>query len=341
MLPVLPLYAINSKSDISNQPSHQNKIIVVAVQTPTTVFNQGKALHGFGYDLMRQYAKTMHVDLDFKVVNDNTTALNLIAQGKANLALTNAPMQKIENQQLTFFSATCGNFNALSKNGLDPNINVVVKNADDSLSQTASGFICDAKTDGSIDHLASFYTRNAVDQNSWNTVENDLKQRMPIYRASFKQVAQKYNLDWHMLAAMGYQESYLKPSAISPTGVKGLMMLTSNTAKAMGVQNRNDPHQSIQGGAKYYDQLLAQYTDIPLPDRNWYALVAYNMGPNALATVQKQVAKKGKNPNEWINIYAHLQRNQVSNPKYKQAVQYVTRIRSYLEHIQTVQTISV
>ena len=43
------------------------------------------------------------------------------------------------------------------------------------------------------------------------------------------------------------------------------MMLTSSTAKAMGVQNRTDPHQSIQGGAKYYDLMLDKFSDVPYP----------------------------------------------------------------------------
>lgn len=343
MFPFLPLHAINATKEVPTtqytEVTDHKKLTVVAVKTPTTVFSSGQNLHGFGYDLMRDYAKSMNVSLDFKVVDDNTTALNLVSQGKANMAMTNASMEKIEDKNLNFFSATCGNFSALNKNGLDSHINLVVKNADDPLSQTANGFVCSAKTNGSMDHLAAFYTRNVVDDTGWDIVEQDLKKRMPIYRASFKQVAQKYNLDWHMLAAMGYQESYLKPNSVSPTGVRGLMMLTNSTAKAMGIQNRDDPKQSIQGGAKYYDQLLSQYEDIPYPDRNWYALVAYNMGPGAISSIQKQIAKKGQDPNNWMNMYAYLQRNQASNSKYKQALHYVTRIRAYLEHIQTNHTL--
>ncbi|WP_228273311.1 transglycosylase SLT domain-containing protein, partial [Acinetobacter junii] len=54
----------------------------------------------------------------------------------------------------------------------------------------------------------------------------------------------KYNLDWHLLAAIGYQESYLKPTSVSPTGVRGLMMLTSSTAQAtyiLQVRSYPDP----------------------------------------------------------------------------------------------------
>ncbi|MEK5777438.1 transglycosylase SLT domain-containing protein, partial [Acinetobacter nosocomialis] len=98
-----------------------------------------------------------------------------------------------------------------------------------------------------------------------------------------------------------------------PTGVRGLMMLTNNTARAMGVTDRVDPAQSIQGGAKYYDLMLSQYQDIPYPDRNWYALVAYNMGPGAVSQIQKRLQNQGKNPNNWVVFYDYLNRNKASN----------------------------
>lgn len=342
-LPLFSLHDIHAKTNANEYTTvmEQKKLTVVAVKSPTTVFDDGQNLHGFGYDLVRNYAQSIHVNLDFKVVDDNTTALDLVAKGEANMALTSASMEKIESKQLNHFSATCGNFNALNQNGLDATINLAVQNANDPLAQTASNFMCRKKTDGSIDHLASFYSQNTVAPHAWNIIAQDIKTRMPIYKASFKQVAQKYNLDWQMLAAMGYQESYLKPNSVSPTGVRGLMMLTSTTAKAMGVQNRDDPKQSIQGSAKYYDYLLTQYEKVPETDRRWYVLAAYNMGPGALNGIQKQVAKQGKNPNEWVNVYGYLKRNQASNAKYREVVQYVTRIRSYLEHIQSSQTVSI
>jgi len=174
-----------------------------------------------------------------------------------------------------------------------------------------------------------------VKEESWDSIQRDLNQRMPIYKASFKNTAEKYDLDWHLLAAIGYQESYLKPNSVSPTGVRGLMMLTNSTAKAMGVSNRTDPAQSIEGGAKYYDQMLDRYQDVPYPDRNRYALVAYNMGPGAVNQIQNRIKAQGKNPNNWVNLYSYLDNNKTSNGRYRQAVQYVTRIRAYLEHIKS------
>ncbi|ANF82226.1 ABC transporter substrate-binding protein [Acinetobacter sp. NCu2D-2] len=333
----IPFHSINASKAIHqfDRVVNSNKLVVVSVKNPSTVFQEGTHQHGFGYDLVRNYANSLNVQLEFKTVKDNATALKWVADGKASFAMTTADLKMVEAKHLTTFSASCGADHILQSNGLNPNLNWVFKSADDPLSQTASNFICGGKQSGSLKQLASFYNRNVVKQESWDSIQRDLSTRLPIYQASFKRTAKQYDLDWHLLAAIGYQESYLKPNSVSPTGVRGLMMLTNSTAKAMGVNNRTDPNQSIQGGAKYYDQMLNRYAHIPLPDRNWYALVAYNMGPNAVEQVQKRIRAQGKNPNNWVNLYSYLERNKASNSRYGQAVKYVTRIRSYLEHIKS------
>lgn len=339
---IIPFNSLNAeKAHQYNTVVSTNVLTVVAVENPTTVFKDGQFVHGFGYDLARNYAQSLNVKLDFKTVPDNATALKWVAQGKASFAMTTAPLANIESKQLVSFSASCGDQDSLSKNGLNSQLNWVFKQADDPLILTASGFVCQSKQAGTTQQLASFYNRNVVKPESWSTIQKDLSQRLPIYKASFKQSAAKYNLDWHLLAAIGYQESYLKPTSVSPTGVRGLMMLTNSTAQAMGVSNRSDPVQSIQGGAKYYDLMLDQYPNVPYPDRNWYALVAYNMGPGAVSQIQARIKAQGKNPNQWVNLYDYLQRNQAKNGRYKQALQYVTRIRTYLEHLKTSSLVNV
>ena len=332
---LIPFSLNASKTNQYNAVVNSSKLTVVAVSNPSIVFKDGKYKHGFGYDLAHNYAESLNVKLDFKTVPDNATALKMVAQGKANFAITTASAEKIEDKLLTSFSASCGDFNTLQKNGLNTELNWVFKQADDPLTATASGFICQSKQNGSTQQLASFYNRNVVKQNDWNIIQRDLNARLPIYKASFKRSAQQYGLDWHLLAAIGYQESYLKADSVSPTGVRGLMMLTNGTAKEMGVSNRSDPAQSIQGGAKYFDMMLSRYSYIRNPDRHWYALVAYNMGPGAVESVQKRIKAQGKTPNDWMNMYNYLTRHQASNGRYKQAVQYVTRIRAYLEHIKS------
>jgi membrane-bound lytic murein transglycosylase F len=80
-------------------------------------------------------------------------------------------------------------------------------------------------------------------------------------RKHFKSYAKVEQVDWRLLAAIGYQESMWQPEVTSKTGVRGLMMLTQRTAQAMGVSNRLDPKQSIQGGAKYFMKIKEELDD--------------------------------------------------------------------------------
>lgn len=308
---------------------------VVAVKGNTTVFQKDGFTHGFGYDLAAQYAKNQGLKLNIQTVSDNTSALKMVKQGKAQFAITTAPISAIEDKNLVAVEGSCGAKATLEQYGLDTDISWVFKSAEDPLTMTATNFLCQSKQSGTLKQFASFYDRNYVKPHDLQIITRDLNNRLPIYKANFQSSAKKHDLDWHFLAAIGYQESYLKPNSVSPTGVRGVMMLTSSTAKAMGVQDRTNPAQSIQGGAKYFNMMLDEFDHISYPDRNWYALVAYNMGPGAVNRIRSQIRNQGKNPDQWINLYQHLENNQRANGRYRQAVQYVKRIRVYLEHIKT------
>jgi len=156
----------------------------------------------------------------------------------------------------------------------------------------------------------------------------------------FKAAAKKYHIDWRLLAAIGYQESHWNPKAISPTGVRGIMMLTRKTATELGV-NRLDPASSIEGGAKYYSQILNKMNpDIPQPDRSWLAMAAYNIGYYHLQDARRITRLRKQNPNYWLDVKKSLplltQKKWYSKTRYGYArgyepVQYVENIRSYYD----------
>jgi membrane-bound lytic murein transglycosylase F len=157
----------------------------------------------------------------------------------------------------------------------------------------------------------------------------------------FRKYAKKYDLDWRMLVAIGYQESLLNPDAVSPTGVRGLMMLTRKTAKEMGIKNRLDPENSIKGGAKYFDITRKSIPDeVKEPDRTWFALAAYNVGFYHLEDARIITEKRGLDPNKWLDVKTSLpllaQRKWYKDTKYGYArgwepVRYVENIRSYYD----------
>ena len=166
-----------------------------------------------------------------------------------------------------------------------------------------------------------------------------VRSRLPKYRKHFKTAAVKYGLDWKLIAAQAYQESHWNPRAKSFTGVRGLMMLTLDTARDMGIKNRLDPQQSIYGGTRYLAQLHDRIDDqIPEPDRTFMALAAYNVGLGHLEDAQILAVKFGKDPNNWSTVRSTLPLLRLKKYYKKlphgyargaEPVQYVDRIRTY------------
>lgn len=331
---VLPLYGFSDSHASSYEKMMSTKTLtVVGVPGTSTFFKEDEFLHGFGYDLARAYASNLNVKLEFKSARSEKAALDMVKSGQADFALTTADSAKIEAKSLTALDVSCGGQSTLQKYGLNQQLSWTFKDADDRQAATANGFLCNLKQQGTLAKLAAFYDRTVIDEYSQKVFTKDITSRLPIYKASFQKNAKKHDLDWHLLAAISYQESHLKPSSVSPTGVTGLMMLTQNTARAMGVSDRRDPAQSIQGGAQYFRLMLTQFDHIPNPDQIWFALAAYNMGPGAVERVRGIVKRSGKNPDSWVNVYQYLSSNAKSNGSYRQCITYVTHIRAYLEGI--------
>lgn len=174
---------------------------------------------------------------------------------------------------------------------------------------------------------------------------------LPRYRDDFEEAAAKYDLDWTLLAAQAYQESHWRTTAISPTGVRGIMMLTLDTARELGLASRLDPKQSIFGGARYYKSLYERIPEeVLIPDRNWLTLAAYNIGMGHLQDARILTRRLGKNPDRWSDLAAVFPL--LSKKKYyktlehgyargSEPVSYVQHIRDYHDILyQTVANLS-
>lgn len=214
---------------------------------------------------------------------------------------------------------------------------------DVSLLNEINRFLANAKQSGLLQQLAERYYGH-VDTLGYvgaNAFARHLQERLPSYEAAFRDAGNNHAVDWRLLAAMGYQESHWLPTATSKTGVRGLMMLTQRTAKAMGVKNRLDPKQSIEGGARYIALLMAQLPESIHPaDRIWFALAAYNVGMGHLEDARKLTAAEGLDPNKWLdvkNILPRLAQKQwYSKTRYGYArggepVHFVNNIRRYYD----------
>jgi membrane-bound lytic murein transglycosylase F len=126
---------------------------------------------------------------------------------------------------------------------------------------------------------------------------------LPKYRKLFHQAQELTDIDWRLLAAVSYQESHWDTLATSPTNVRGLMMLTEDTADHLGVTDRLDPKQSIPAGARYIqsikDSLPLKITE---PDRTWIALSAYNTGYGHIEDARMLAKRLKLNPDSWTDL---------------------------------------
>lgn len=214
---------------------------------------------------------------------------------------------------------------------------------DHSLINAVNNFFSKIEDDGTLLDLKERYFGHLGQLNyvGARTFIKHINQRLPKFEDLFKKYSEELNVDWRLMAAMGYQESHWRARAVSPTGVRGLMMLTQATAQEMGIQNRLDPEASIKGGIAYFAKIKERISDqISEPDRTWLAMAAYNVGYGHLEDARILTEKAGKDPNKWVDVKNFLPLLQ-KKKYYKQTrygyargnepVIYVQNIRRYFD----------
>ena len=164
--------------------------------------------------------------------------------------------------------------------------------------------------------------------------------KLPRYESLFKNASDKYKLDWKLLASISYQESKWNNNAVSPTGVKGLMMLTIDTAKMLNV-DRLIPKESIFGelSISVASKKYSTYSD---ETKINLALAAYNAGPNHINDIILLADKNSDNIDDWSTLKGYLyklnQKKYYKKMKYGyargwEAVQYIENVKQYYDII--------
>jgi membrane-bound lytic murein transglycosylase F len=221
-----------------------------------------------------------------------------------------------------------------------------LKGKGDSLLKVADDFLIDIRRSGLLAQINDRYYGH-TDKFDYVGTRNFIRHyesRLPRYRKMFEEAGARFGVDWRLLAAIGYQESHWRSQAVSPTGVRGIMMLTEDTARYLGLEDRVDPANSIFGGAQYYARQTERVADtVDEPDRTWMALAAYNVGFNHIKDARQIVEWTGGNAYTWVDISKALpllaQRKWYSRVPFGYArgwepVLYVNNIRAYYNILQ-------
>lgn len=271
---------------------------------------------------------------------ENASALQLLQQvneGKADLAVMDS------NVFFSYRSLFPELRKAFDIKGPEPLAWAFSGTQDASLFTMAELFFNQETESGALEELrVRFFGHRDFDYVGARTFLSHLDNRLNQFEDDFRKVAKEVNLDWRLLAAIGYQESLWNPNAISPTGVRGLMMLTKRTANEMGVTNRRDPTQSIYAGARYFKKLYERLpAEISEPHRTWFALAAYNVGYGHLMDARRLARGAGQDGNDWFVVRERLplllQHEVYSKTRHgyarsgAQSVVYVRNIRRYYD----------
>jgi membrane-bound lytic murein transglycosylase MltF len=144
----------------------------------------------------------------------------------------------------------------------------------------------------------------------------------------FQKYASRYDFDWLMLAAQGYQESRLDQSVKSAVGAIGVMQVMPATGKELQVGDIRQTENNIHAGAKYMRTLLDRYfpdAKFDALNRCLFAFAAYNAGPARVAGLRKQAASRGLDPNLWFNHVEVIAAEKIG----QETVRYVSNIFKY------------
>ena len=287
-----------------------------------------------------QALKEKHPELEWTETTERSTGelLQMVWQGLLDFTVTDSNAYAVNRQ---FFPELQTAFTLNESQALAwaflPNRD------DDSLVRAANRFLKQEERSGALGQLIDRYFGPASRSNFINLTVYQLRiqNRLPRFQTLFEQAAKQYDLDWRLLAAMGYQESQWDPKATSPTGVRGMMMLTEDTAKDLNIADRLNAEQSIDGGTRYLRQMLDRLpAEIQMPDRLWFALAAYNIGLSHLEDARILTQRDRKDPNRWNDVKEHLpllaQPRWYRQTRYGYArglepVRFVNRVRTYYD----------
>jgi membrane-bound lytic murein transglycosylase F len=284
---------------------------------------------------LRNIKENQYPDLDWAISTDQgpKALLEAVADGELDYtvgdSVTIGLMQRIHPQLAVAFDIT----------DEEPVTWYTQREDDDSLNAAMLDFFSQMEEEGAMARLEEKYLGHvgAFDYVDTRTFLRAIDDTLPDIRPLFERYATK--IDWRLLAAISYQESHWNPQATSPTGVRGLMMLTRNTADSLRVADRLDPEQSIRGGSEYLLRMMEKVPpSVPEDERIWFALAAYNMGYAHMLDARRLTEKQGGNPDSWADVKLRLpmlsQRRYYNQTTYgyargHEAYNYVENIRKY------------
>ena len=404
------------------------KLVVLTRLGPISYYEGGDGLTGFEYEAMQAFARTLDVEVEFRIYSTEQRLVRALARGKGHVAaaglLVDEPRRaalikgpayaaarqlvvchrqlpdiprKIEDLGAVRFAAPRGapGAAALAEAGLGDA--VLAEDAEALLERVAARRLDCALADSRLFRIVNPYhpellqafelsgelpvawaaapgSEDVAEQlRLWlagmkksgqlaalegryfgflprfdyvdlRAFQRAIRDRLPDWEKALRRAARENGLSWQLLAAISYQESHWNPDAVSPTGVRGFMMLTQQTATELGLEDRGDTTASIAAGARYLVDLKRRLpAAVQEPDRTWMALAAWNLGLGHVYDARALAERLGRDKNSWADLRrtlplladpARAGKLRHGPARGGQAVHFVQQVRTYLHILQ-------
>lgn len=293
---------------------------------------------GSGLDALLAKVRATHLDVRWRELEDQAAEglLEQVSEGSLNYAVVGS--NEVAATRNVFL-----NVETAFAVGPKQDLVWILPPSQTSLRDKANAFFERIRKNGTLQRLIDRYFGYAqrVEHIDASAFQERIRSVLPGYAGLFHQAQQQSGVDWRLIAAIAYQESHWDPQATSATNVRGMMMLTEDTARRLRVVDRLDARQSIVAGARYLANLKrALPPRITEPDRTWIALAAFNIGIGHLEDARVLAVRQKLNPDSWSDLKKTLpllaQTDLADHTKYGaarggQAVVFVETVRAYYD----------
>ncbi|GEM75636.1 membrane-bound lytic murein transglycosylase MltF [Vibrio sagamiensis] len=321
---------------IEHQKAHNRKVEQDKVQSDTALF---QVVEQSQFVPTLSGLQTDYPELEFEIVSDADTRDLLKDVAKGDLRFTVADSVELSLSQrlypdlaLAFELTEDQPVSWFTRRAEDESLYAMLIEFFGNIQQSGELATLEEKYIGHIENFDYVDTRAFI---------RALESKLPTWSPLFQKYSEEF--DWRLIAALAYQESHWDPKAKSPTGVRGMMMLTLPTAKSVGVTDRLDPEQAIRGGVEYLRRIVARVPDsINQHEKIWFALASYNIGYGHMMDARRLTKSQGADPNAWADVKDRLpllrQKRYYSQTRYgyargDEARNYVENIRRYYQSI--------
>jgi membrane-bound lytic murein transglycosylase MltF len=161
-----------------------------------------------------------------------------------------------------------------------------------------------------------------------NAAANAEREKFTSLVKYFQLYGDKYDVDWLLMAAQGYQESQLDQSARSHVGAIGIMQVMPATGEELKVGDITEAEANIHAGVKYMRWMIDQYygkEPMTRLDKVLFSFASYNAGAGRVAQLRKEAAKRGLDPNVWFHNVEYVAAEKIG----AETVNYVANIFKY------------